>query len=252
MFLSAPEGFLLKGGLAGRFRTADARFTRDIDLHAIDQELAIAHVLDSVKVDLGDGILFREAAEHREQQTGAGNGPKGIITLKLSASWGGKVEQNPIKIQIAQEPEVPSSERPRPGLLLPPVELQVGKIVLYPLVFQIAQKVCGCIEMKNGHPSSRGKDLVDLCLTALTERVKRPALIDALTSEFAYRGIAWPANFAPPDSMRKAYREAARNSSSLSLPKSFEAAKNLASKFLWLEEPGALDLQWDPEKLIWI
>ncbi len=251
IFFNAPDGILLKGGLAGRFRTADARFTTDIDLHAIDQELAIAHVLDSMMLDLEDGIIFEKEALIRKEKPCRENATKEIATLKLKTTWGGKVEKNPIKIEIVQEPPALGAEAPRPGLLLPPSELPLGKVLLYPLVFQIAQKVCGSIELKNGHPSSRGKDLVDLCLIALTESIDRRDLLQALTVEFENRGISWPANFSPPDSMRTSYREGAANSRSTALPRSFEAAKDLASRFLWLEEPSAPDLKWNPENLRW-
>lgn len=251
IFFGDPTGVLLKGGLAGRFRTEDARYTTDIDLHTSDVDMAIDHLMDSLRLDLNDSLKLEFPSRWDDCKLTSTKGHKTLVTIKLVAVWGTREERNPVKIEIAQELPVQSVSTPRPGLLLPPSGLPVGNIALYPLPEQIAQKVAACIEVVKGQPSSRTKDLVDICIFALTETIERPALLNALATEFEQRELRWPDVFQPPERMKLDYLKVTKNSASKTLPKSFDAAKDLAAKFLWLQGSSDPNLKWDPEKLVW-
>jgi hypothetical protein len=69
----------------------------------------------------------------------------------------------------------------------------------YPLVDHVADKVCAILEVHDGRPSTRFKDLVDL--VAIAQRATVPAFLQmkALAKEAARRNLVLPQAFDVPD-----------------------------------------------------
>lgn len=76
---------------------------------------------------------------------------------------------------------------------------------LYPVVDQIADKVCATLTDYGGHSSTREKDLVDLVILAATHDIDGDALSVALASEFRRRRLPQPGRFAVPAGWGRGY-----------------------------------------------
>lgn len=81
---------------------------------------------------------------------------------------------------------------------------------LYPVVAQIADKVCATIQTYNGRPSSREKDLVDLVVLAVTQDVDGTALGLAISTESRRRQLHPFDDFAIPVSWGTRYANLAK------------------------------------------
>src|SRR5699024_8766925 len=81
---------------------------------------------------------------------------------------------------------------------------------LYPVVDQIADKVCATLAQYRGKPSSREKDLVDLVVLAATQDIQADKLGRALQAESQVRGISLPMTFRVPARWGPTYAEAAK------------------------------------------
>ena len=82
---------------------------------------------------------------------------------------------------------------------------------VYPVAAQVADKVAATLELHDGRPSSREKDLVDLVTIAKTQAVDGVGLRRALTDELARRGIEIPNTFRVPSNWGIRYRKLANS-----------------------------------------
>lgn len=182
--------WLLKGGTGMLARVADSRATLDVDLYRADLTLdvALVELRRLASVDLGDHFRF-EYATHEVISGGneqpytdgyrvsfeiyIGTAPKGRLNADLVVSVGITGE-----IVVAQ---------PANRLALP--RLASTDYRLYPIVDQIADKVCATVADYAGKPSSREKDLVDFVILALTHDVDARSLGSAVETEARRRGL---------------------------------------------------------------
>jgi len=201
VFASVPEEWVLKGAGALLARLEAGRHTKDIDLywtgdsHRVDEaEEALRRV---ARLDLDDFFTFTTGS--RELLRG---GPGGSVRVPVRAVLGAKEYARfhvDLGVAMTGEPDLvpPLTPVSLPGLVRPPYRA-------YPLPDHLADKLCATLEV---HPrrdgsveaSSRHKDLVDLAVIAVTQRLDTAAVRTAILSETARRGLVLPRAFIVPD-----------------------------------------------------
>ena len=252
VFSGTAFGLQLKGGMAMKFRTEDARYTTDLDLSIGGLPLsdAVEMIISRMKSDLDDGLSF-ELANVAERSTTFNQPNRSARELAVSYQRGGTSVPNLIKIDLVKEQRLLEPDQASPRLLLPQQGLPVSEIDLFALPHQIAQKVCGCLEQHNGLPSSRTKDLVDLAYIAVNFQVSRNELVMALEFEFEQRGLNIPKTFSPAKSLLAKYEQEKRRIERKALPKNATAAVALVSGFLALHVLDQRAGKWLPGQQTW-
>lgn len=211
VFSEGPDSeWLLKGGTGMLARVPSTRATLDIDLYRNGYGLdeAVADLRRLAEQDLGDHFRFvyvghREILAGNQQpyadgyrvdfDTYIGAQRKGRIGIDLS-TWAG----------LTAEPSVAA---PASALDLP--RLVGFDYRLYPVVDQIADKVCATMHRYGERPSSREKDLIDLVVLAVTHDIDGAALSTAITTEIRRRRMEPFERFVVPAEWGPAYVPAA-------------------------------------------
>ncbi|MGO3141270.1 MAG: nucleotidyl transferase AbiEii/AbiGii toxin family protein, partial [Galactobacter sp.] len=103
---------------------------------------------------------------------------------------------------------------------------------LYPVVDQIADKVCATMAEYDGRPSSREKDLVDLIVLAVTQDIDGATLTLALESERRRRQMEPFSAFAVPPTWGPGYVKLSKSVPHCSDYRTVQAAADLASQFI--------------------
>lgn len=103
---------------------------------------------------------------------------------------------------------------------------------LYPVVDQIADKVCATMQRYGDRASSREKDLVDIVVLAVTHEIDGTALTRAITTELSRRGMDSIERFIVPTEWGPAYEKLARGVTYCSEVVSINAARDLASALI--------------------
>jgi hypothetical protein len=212
IFSDGPDSeWVLKGGTGMLARVASTRATRDIDLYrggyGVDE--AVEDLRRLAERDLGDhfrfvytghrAILAGEAQPYTdgyrvEFDTYIGAQKKGNIGVDLSTGAG-----------LTAEPQITA---PASALDLP--RLVGFEYHLYPVVDQIADKVCATMQRYDDRPSSREKDLVDIVVLAVTQDIDGTALTTAIRTEISRRGMDPIEHFIVPAHWGPAYEKLAR------------------------------------------
>jgi hypothetical protein len=229
------------------------RATLDIDLYrdgyGLDQ--AVDDLRRLAGSDLGDHFRFVYVG-HRsilagdqqpytdgcrvEFETYIGVQKKGRIRVDLSVGAG-----------LAAEPTVMA---PASALDLP--RLVGFNYRLYPVVDQVADKVCATMQRYGSRPSSREKDLVDIVVLATTHDVGGAALSRAITAEMRRRRLDHFDQFVVPSEWGPAYEKLARRVPYCAGVVAINDARALASAFLDPVLQGAVnDLWWSHENRAW-
>lgn len=253
VFHSQQSDLQLKGGMALRMRTQDARFTTDLDLTS--QELTLSEMSELIsiqaQIDLEDSLKFEVVNIERLGEISTQPFREGA-KLTLNYSWGGAVSPTKLRVDTVRDkiPFAPNS--PTSGLLEPPLGLPASQIKLFALPHQIAQKVCGCLEVHSGQPSSRAKDLVDLVIISKSFKVDREELIQALAFEFGHRNLIMPQVFAPNPTLLQRYTAVKKTARQLSLPEKPDQAVALVNSLLGLDGGVASKSTWDPALAKWV
>jgi hypothetical protein len=127
----------------------------------------------------------------------------------------------------------------------------------YPLVDHIADKVCALLETHTRasglqEPSSRYRDLVDVCLLAHAITVTAVELHTALVSEGARRGLVLPERIGVPSgaNWRSGYERIAQDAPSLR-EHNLQSALATAGRFIDPVLAGVAQGHWDYEELRW-
>lgn len=124
--------------------------------------------------------------------------------------------------------------------------------LMCPLADQLADKLCGIMELQpGGYPSSRMKDLVDVVTYATHEAFSKRELRLAIESECAKRGMDVPDRFAAPDFWRERFASFSKGKLPNGLA-AFDAASGMAARFFDAvlgSDDG--DMPWDPETGAW-
>lgn len=204
------SGWLLKGGTGVLARVGSARTTTDVDLFRQNASLdvALSDLRRLAAIDLGDFFRF-EYTTHTGavagQQTYA-DGYHITFDVYIGANKRGNLGVDlVVNVIVTDEPTITP---PANGLNLP--RLVSHDFRLYPVVDQIADKVCATLALYNGRASSREWDLVDLVVLAVSEDVDADKLRQALTAEARVRNIQLPESFAAPTSWGRRYAKDAK------------------------------------------
>jgi hypothetical protein len=246
------DRYILKGGSGMLARVADSRATRDIDLALAKTDTTdnpIADLKALAGKDLGDWCRF---VLDRHEETRDENGHSRLLKLRFS-SYIGEQEKDPILIDLSLDLSI--NDLPQKLVPANRIEIEgatVSDYLVYPLVDQVAEKLCAIVERHGDWPSSRVKDLVDLVIIALREPLSGSKLQAALRSEFSKRNLAMVDSFSIPTEWHKSYPKIARDAS-LNEPYSDTAeAVELVRK---LVDPALLGLvaekTWIPESRLW-
>jgi hypothetical protein len=207
----AESGWVLKGGTGMLARVPSTRSTLDVDLYraGFTIEQAMADLKRLAGVDLGDHFRF---VYSRHEPTVAGDtqpyteGYRVVFDVYI-----GVKKSSPVSVDLAVGAGVTAAVdvvEPANRLMLP--RLKTHEYRLYPVVDQIADKVCATMTTYVSGESTREKDLVDLVVLANTQDVDARALRLAVQTECRRRGLEPFTTFRVPASWGASYTGMAR------------------------------------------
>ena len=247
------SGWMLKGGTGMLARVGSARTTRDVDLfrRELSLESALANLRRLAAIDLGDFFRF-EYTGHSSAVDGQQTYAEGYhisFDVYVGANKRGTLKVDlVINVVVTDEPTVTS---PANGLDIP--KLPSYDYRLYPVVDQIADKICATLTEYNGKPSSREWDLVDLVVLTTNENVSADKLRRALLTEARVRSLALPERFAIPAAWGRRYSKDAKPVPACANYRTVDLAVALISSFI---DPVLRDeitgKTWSHDLLVWL
>lgn len=246
--------WLLKGGTGMLARVPSARTTLDIDLYrdgfTLDQALADLRRLAST--DLGDHFRF-EYAGH-EKSIGGEEQPYTdgyVVTSEVFIGARGKGTIN-VDLAVGAGLTAPVT-RANPANALDLPRLVRHAYRLYPVVDQIADKVCATMQTYHDRPSSREKDLVDLVVLAVTQNVDGTALGLAISTEARRRLMKPFDQFVVPNDWGRRYSKLAKPVPYCADFGTIDLARELAAEFINPVLTGtASGRAWSPHDRAWL
>ncbi|MFE6647388.1 nucleotidyl transferase AbiEii/AbiGii toxin family protein [Nocardioides sp. NPDC057772] len=250
--------WLLKGGMSMLARVPRSRTTKDMDLaaqRAEDLDSATHALTDLVDIDLGDHLTFRLIGS---APTGLGDNQPGVATRRFTfacfdADHDTQIDTMTVDVVVGPPPVG------RPEIVEPANRLRLRKPLithryrLYPVVDQIADKVCATMDTNypGGKRSSRVKDLVDLVVLARTQTVELTELRSAIEAKRALSGIELFSHFDTPSDWARTYQTTAKG-----VPLASDMTAATASDLVVTFIDPALDTAsdtatWSPDRLTW-
>lgn len=247
---------LVKGGEALVARRLSTRATRDLDVRTNDRDLdrALTSIRHALETDLGDGLLYRIESVVRDvspQNTGGYAGMQLTLTVSLGVR---RFDRFTMDVVAGKELTGTPTAAPSPLSLEMP-ELDLSTVLLYPSVDHIADKLCATHATygSGNEPSSRVKDLYDLCVLRGAEDVDAALLYEAIAAESIARGLPVPERVAVPPSMRARFEQLARREPHRRVPESFDEAVRAVADFLDPVVGGSVPQgTWDPVTHHWV
>lgn len=249
----ATSEWVLKGGTGILARIPAARATHDVDLFhsGFSLDEALRDLRRLAAIDLHDHFRF-EYAGYRPSIDGEAQpyteGYRVSFTIFVGAS-----ERGSLNVDLAAGAGLTvdvTTAAPVSALNLP--RLVSNPYRLYPVVDQIADKVCATLADYSGRPSTREKDLVDLVVFATTHDIDGDALILALSTEIKRRRLPHPERFAVPTSWGQGYARLARRVSACAEHRIIAAALVTVSRLI---DPGltgkSAGRTWSHQALRW-
>jgi hypothetical protein len=250
----AGSEWLLKGGTGMLARVPSARTTLDIDLYRDGFTLvqALADLRRLVDIDLGDHFRF-EYAGHMHAIGGEEQpyteGYQVAFDVSIGARRKGSIHVD-LAVGAGLTADVVTVE-PASALELPRLANHAYR--LYPVVDQIADKVCATMQTYNDRPSSREKDLVDLVVLAVTQDVDGASLRIAIATEARRRRLDPFEHFAVPDTWGQRYAALAKPVPYCADYATVDLARDLVTRFIDPALEGSADGRtWSHETLTWI
>ena len=245
--------WVLKGGTGMLARVPSTRATRDVDLYRRGFTLtqALDDLIRLAAIDLGDHFRFQyvshtQSIGHDTQPYTEGCQVRFEIFIGLSSKGSLQVD---LAVGTGITGEVTTTD-PANALELP--RLVSHQYRLYPVVDQIADKVCATLALYNGRPSSREWDLVDLVVLAVSEDVEGIKLRRAIVAEARVRNVDLPNSFVVPSQWGRRYAKDARPIPACADFRSIDLAVQLMQTFL---EPVFRDevagQTWNPANCAW-
>lgn len=234
--------WVLKGGTGILARLPWTRATRDIDLYRKGFTLSqsVDDLIRLAAIDLGDHFRF-EYAGHTDsigndaQPYTEGYRVKFNIFIGVSAKGTLHVD---LAVGAGVTGEVVTTD-PATALNLP--RLVNNSYRLYPVVDQIADKVCATMTKYNDRASSREKDLVDLVVFATTQDIEGTALRIAIATEARRRKMEPFDHFAVPSTWRVGYVKLSKAVPYCADYRTVELASNLVARLIDPALSGATD-----------
>ncbi len=249
----ADSEWVLKGGTGLLARAPSTRSTRDIDLYRSRFTIteALSDLIRLVSIDLGDHFRF-EYAGHTEsigtETQPYTDGYQVKFTILIGAASKGTLQVD-LAVGAGMTGEVVTTE-PASALHLP--RLTTHPYRLYPVVDQIADKVCATMTEYRDRSSSREKDLVDLVVFATTQDIDSTALRIAITTESQRRKMEPFDHFAVPSSWGRGYARLAKPVPYCANYPSVDSAAALVTRLIDPALSGDADnMVWDHSELAW-
>ena len=209
---SGPGKWVLKGGNAVLARVSDARTTQDVDLLAQlgDLDVAYEELIKAAKVDLEDHFRFEPVKKIIAGQGGDQPAIEGVRVVFDAYCGSKRVQSVKVDLVVGSIMTADPEESYKPVLEIE--GLESPKMLLYPVVDHIADKLCAT-QARYGsanNRSSRVRDLVDLVVFARTQDINGAPLSAAISSEWAVRKLEGTPSFDPPLDWRGQYPSLAR------------------------------------------
>lgn len=203
--------WLLKGGTGVLARVPSARATKDVDLYRSGYTLdeALDDLRQLVMVDLADHFRF-EYVSHVDSLGGPGQPYVDGYTVKFDV-YVGTQRRGQIKVDLSTGAGITddvSLIEPANALHLPRLKSNLYRV--YPVVDQVADKVCATLMLYSGSPSTRQKDLVDLVVFARTHDINGIALRIAIETEAGRRGLSSFTSIELPQTWGREYSKMAK------------------------------------------
>lgn len=246
--------WVLKGGTGILARVPSSRSTRDIDLYR--EGFTLPQALDDLvrlaDIDLGDHFRF-EYARHTDsigtdaQPYTDGYHVKFNIFIGVAAKGSLQVD---LAVGAGATDDVVTTE-PATALNVP--RLSGNPYRLYPVVDQIADKVCATVAEYGDRPSSREKDLVDLVVFAVTQDIEGTSLGIAIATEVRRRKMEPFTHFSVPKSWGAGYAKLSRSVPYCAEYRTVELASELAARLIDPTLSGDADEKvWSHTVLGWV
>ncbi|MHA3685277.1 nucleotidyl transferase AbiEii/AbiGii toxin family protein [Leucobacter sp. HY1908] len=249
----ADAQWMLKGGTGVLARVGSARTTRDIDLYRKGQTIdgALDDLRRSAEIDLGDFFRFEyvghEPSVAGDQQVYT-EGVQVHFDMYVGASKRGTLKVDLVTNVIVIGTALVAA--PANGLDLP--KLRSHDYRLYPVVDQIADKVCATLTEYKGRQSTREWDLVDLVILVSTASMNADELWRALQAEADARALLLPQMFRVPQTWGARYAKDAKSVPACADYRTVDAALVLMRAFLDPVLRGEVrGKEWSPESLSW-
>lgn len=245
--------WVLKGGTSMLARLPSGRMTRDVDLYRRGFELddALTDLRRLAAIDLGDHFMFQYVG-HEDSIGGDEQPYTEGYEVSFEVLIGGR-RRHVLKVDLSVgagvTDEIVTTE-PATALNLP--RLVSHDYRLYPVVDQIADKVCATMTDYDGSQSSREKDLVDLVVFATTQEIDGTALRIAIATEAGRRQLQPFDCLIVPSSWGRGYAKLAKSVPYCADYRTAELASELATHLIDPALSGAADGKtWDSAHLGW-
>jgi hypothetical protein len=204
--------WLVKGGTGMLARVPQTRATKDVDLvrGGYDLTEALEDLTRLAGIDLGDHFRF-VYANHTESVGGEAQPYTEGYRVSFDTYIGVK-KAGPVHVDLvvgAGLTAAVSVVEPANRLDLP--RLAGHPYRLYPVVDQIADKVCATMTVYPTGDSTREKDLVDIVVLAVTQDIEATALRTAIFTELRRRRLEPFDRFVLPAGWGPAYARMARS-----------------------------------------
>ncbi len=245
--------WVLKGGTGILARVPSTRSTRDIDLYRAGCTLAAAleDLIRLASIDLGDHFSFEHSGQTDSIDTGTQPYTEGYqvkFTIFIGAAAKGSLQVD-LAVGAGITGNIVTTE-PATALLLPRLTSHCYR--LYPVVDQIADKVCATMTHYQDKASSREKDLVDLVILATTQDIDGTALRIALTTEARRRKMETFDHLTVPPTWGPGYTKLSKPVPYCAAYPTAELAATLAVRLIDPTLSGEADgLVWSHQELAW-
>ncbi|HET7398150.1 MAG TPA: nucleotidyl transferase AbiEii/AbiGii toxin family protein [Intrasporangium sp.] len=249
----ADSEWLFKGGAGMLARVPSTRATLDIDLYrdrfTLDQPLAELRRLATS--DLGDHFRFQYAGHDTSVGGEAQPYTEGyVVTFDVFIGPRSKGTLH-VDLAVGVGATAPvTTANPANALHLPRLVHHAYR--LYPIVDQMADKVCATMQTYRGRASSREKDLVDLVVLAVTQNVDGTALAIAISTETHRRLMEPFDHFVVPGEWGRRYAQLARPVPYCADYPTVEVARELVTRVIDPALDGrAAGKTWSPGRRSW-
>lgn len=249
----ADSDWLLKGGTGVLARVASGRRTTDVDLFRANNTLggALAELIRLASIDLGD--FFRFVYTKRQSAVG---GDQQAYTDGYGVDFDvyiGADKKEPLHVDLVVGAIITDEvtvTAPANQLDLP--RLPSNDYRLYPIVDQIADKVCATMADYSGRPSSREKDLVDLVVIAKTQTLSADALRRAIDAEARVRSLIPFTELTIPPAWGRLYAKQAKDVPYCADYRTADLAAELMRVFIdMVLHHEVAGKTWSPDSLAW-
>lgn len=254
MFSEAEDSeWVLKGGTGMLARVPSTRATRDIDLYRRGFTLtqALDDLIRLAAIDLGDHFRFQYVSHTQSigndtQPNTDGYPVRFEIFIGLSTKGSLQVD---LAVGTGITGEVTTTD-PANALWLP--RLVSHQYRLYPVVDQVADKVCATMTEYDERTSTREKDLVDLVVIATTQDIDGTALRVATVTEARRRQMEPFDSFTVPSAWGAGYARLSRPVPHCTDYRTVALAADLAKRLIDPALSGDADGKtWSHETLSW-